>query len=77
MGNFHLEIWAKYLKNSELSWTCHCVVIGDSKCTTIGVIRYEKLAVYRVALILARDSSLIVTHRTSDVRVTSDRLGTP
>ena len=34
-------------------------------------------AVYRVSLILARGSSLVVTHRTADVRVTSDRPGNP
>ena len=33
-------------------------------------------AVYRVALIVARGISLVVTHRTADVRVTSDRPGT-
>ena len=30
-------------------------------------------AVYRVALIQSRGSSLVVTHRTADVRLTSDR----
>ena len=34
-------------------------------------------AVYRVALILSRGSSLVFTHRTADVRVTSDIPGTP
>ena len=33
--------------------------------------------VYRVALIVARGSSIVVTHRTADVRVTLDRPGTP
>ena len=36
-----------------------------------------RYAVYRVALILARGSSLVVTHCTADVRVMSDRLGNP
>ena len=34
-------------------------------------------AVYRVALILARGSSLVVNNFTADVRVTSDRPGNP
>ena len=34
-------------------------------------------AVYSVALILARSSSLVVTHYTADVQVTSERPGTP
>ena len=34
-------------------------------------------AVYCVALIKSKGSSLVVTHRTADVRVTSDRPGTP
>ena len=34
---------------------------------------YNDTAVYRVALIQPRGRSLVVTHRTADVQVTSDR----
>ena len=37
----------------------------------------EDAAVYRVALILARGGSQVVTHCPVDVRVISDRPGTP
>ena len=72
LSNGNHQLCRQYSQNKNILRLRH---ISISKCTFMisRTIIIGASSVYRVALIQPRGSSLVVTHHTADVRVTSDR----